>query len=84
MTTTTTKMDGWLTPFPLSFIVFAGSKVFVGNLHEDVNQEELITTFLECGPIVEYKFVRQFAFFTFDDIGKATFELASARRGHRK
>ena len=72
MTTTTTKMDGWLTPFPLSFIVFAGSKVFVGNLHEDVNQEELITTFLECGPIVEYKFVRQFAFFTFDDIGKGT------------
>lgn len=48
-----------------------GSKVFVGNLHDDVNQEELITTFLECGPVVEYKFVRQFAFFTYDDLADA-------------
>jgi len=48
-----------------------GSKIFVGNLHEDINQEELITGFLEHGPIVEYKFVRQFAFFTYDDIADA-------------
>jgi len=44
-----------------------GGKLFVGGIEDDVNQEELITTFLEYGPVVEYKFVKKFAFFTFDD-----------------
>lgn len=48
-----------------------GGKVFVGGLHEDVNQEELMNAFLEHGSIVEYKFVRQFAFFTYDETAEA-------------
>jgi len=48
-----------------------GGKVFVGNLHEDINQEELIAAFLAHGAVVEYKFVRQFAFFTYDDTADA-------------
>ena len=43
--------------------------MFVGGLNEDVNQEELIAAFVAYGPIVEYKFVRKFAFFTYDDPG---------------
>ena len=45
----------------------------MGNLHEDINQEELITAFLAHGAVVEYKFVRQFAFFTYDDTGAFMF-----------
>ena len=50
--------------------LLAEGKIFVGNLHEDVNQEELISAFLAHGAVVEYKFVHQFAFFTYDDTGK--------------
>jgi len=48
-----------------------GGKVFVGGLNEDINQEELIAAFLAHGSVVEYKFVRKFAFFTYDDTGDA-------------
>jgi len=48
-----------------------GGKVFVGGLNEDVDQEELISLFLAKGSIIEYKFVKKFAFFTFDDTGDA-------------
>ena len=44
--------------------------MFVGGLNEDVDQEELISLFLAKGSIIEYKFVKKFAFFTFDDTGK--------------
>lgn len=48
-----------------------GGKVFVGGLNDDIDQEELIAMFLAKGSIVEYKFVRKFAFFTYDDSGDA-------------
>jgi len=54
-----------------------GGKVFVGGLNEDVNQEELIAAFVAYGPIVEYKFVRKFAFFTYDDPGDAKKAVAT-------
>ena len=43
--------------------------MFVGGLNDDIDQEELIAMFLAKGSIVEYKFVRKFAFFTYDDSG---------------
>lgn len=48
-----------------------GGKVFVGGLSEDIDQEELIAMFLTIGSVVEYKFVKKFAFFTFDDSADA-------------
>lgn len=54
-----------------------GGKLFVGGLNEDVNQEELLTAFMGYGSVVEYKFVKQFAFVTFDDPadGKRALEM---------
>ena len=49
--------------------LLSGGKVFVGGLNEDIDQDELITMFLAKGSVVEYKFVKKFAFFTFDDVG---------------
>lgn len=54
-----------------------GGKVFVGGLNEDIDQDELITMFLAKGSVVEYKFVKKFAFFTFDDVGDARSAVSS-------
>jgi len=44
-----------------------GCKLYVGNLKEDQDQQELIEAFTSIGHVVEYKMVKKFAFFTYDD-----------------
>lgn len=58
-----------------------GGKLFIGNLSEGQDQDELIELFAAHGNIVEFQKVRKFAFMSYDDPADAK-KAVTALNGH--